>query len=90
MVWSCEVPDGSAQSMIDHKLEKLRDIAYALNLCNPVKINWTPTSDSASTQKKFNEQNREKDEEKYGPPSFEAIELVEFLTLNFTKNYMSS
>ena len=84
-----EVPDGSAQSMIEQvsrELENLRDIAYALNLCNPEKINWTLftscTSDSASTQKKFNrlvEQNRERDEEKYGPPSFEAIELVENL-----------
>ena len=84
-----EVPDGSAQSMIEQvslELEKLRDIAHALNLCDPQKINWTlftsSTSDSASTQKKFNrlvEQYRERDEETYGPPSFEAIELVENL-----------
>jgi hypothetical protein len=84
-----EVPDGSAQSMIDQvslELEKLRDIAHALNLHDPQKINWTlftsSTSDSASTQKKFNrlvEQCRERDEEAYGPPSFEAIELIENL-----------
>ena len=84
-----EVPDGSAQSMIEQvslELEKLRDIAHALNLRDPRKINWTlftsSTSDSASTQKKFNrlvEQCRERDEETYGPPSFEAIELVENL-----------
>ena len=62
------------------ELEKLRDIAHALNLRDPYKINWTLftscTSDSASTQKKFNrlvEQCRERDEEIYGPPSFEAI-----------------
>ena len=36
-----EVPDGSTQSMIEQvsqELEKLCDIAYALNLCNPEKI----------------------------------------------------
>ena len=56
-----EVPDGSAQSMIEQvslELEKLRDIAHALNLRDPQKINWTlftsSTSDSASTQKEFN------------------------------------
>ena len=84
-----EVPDGSADSMIEQvsqELEKIRDIAYALNICHPEKINWTlftsSTSDSAFTQKKFNrlvEQNRERDEEKYGPSSFEAIKLVENL-----------
>ena len=84
-----EVPDGSAQSMIEQislELEKLRDIAHALNLRDPQKINWTlftsSTSDSASTQKRFNrlvEQCQERDEETFGPPSFEAIELVENL-----------
>ena len=84
-----EVPDGSAHSMTEQvslELEKLHDIAYTLNLRDPQTINWTlftsSTSDSASTQKKFNhlvEQYRERDEETYGPPSFEAIELVENL-----------
>ena len=83
-----EVLDGSAQSMIEQvslELEKLRDIAHALNLRDPQKLNWTlftsSTSDSASTQKKFNhlvEQCRERDKA-YGPPSFEAIELIENL-----------
>ena len=85
-----EVPDGSAQSMIEQislDFEKnLHDIAHALNLRDPQKINWTlftsSTSDSASIQKRFNclvKQCRERDEETYGPPSFEAIKLVENL-----------
>ena len=39
-----EVPDGSAHSMTEQvslELEKLRDIAYALNLRDPQTINWT-------------------------------------------------
>ena len=56
-----EIPDGSADSMIadiSHELQKLRDIPHALNLPNADKINWTlimsSSSDSASTQKRFN------------------------------------
>ena len=56
-----ELPDGSADSMIadiSHELQKLRDIARQLHLPNADKINWTlirsSSSDSASTQKKFN------------------------------------
>ncbi len=90
MVWSLnEVPDGTADSMIEdisRELEKLRDIAHALNLPNPERINWTlfasSTSDSAATQKRFNrlvEQCREKDGERFGPVSSDAIELVENL-----------
>ena len=84
-----EVPDGSANSMIEdisRELEKLRDIAHALNLHDPERINWTlftsSTSDSASTQKRFNrllEQRREEDEEKFGPRNSDAMELVENL-----------
>ena len=46
-----EVPDGSAQSMIDQvslEFEKLRDIAHALNLRDPQKINWTLFTSSTS------------------------------------------
>ena len=56
-----EVPDGSADSMVElveTELEKLRNIAYDLKLKSPEKINWTllnsMTSDSVSTQKRFN------------------------------------
>ena len=82
-----EVPDGSADSMIDdisRELKKLREIAHTLNLPNANKINWTlivsSTSDSASTQKRFNkliEDERCKDEERFGATCPEAIELVE-------------
>ena len=81
-----EVPDGSADSMIadvSKELQKLREIAHALRLPNADKINWTliqsSSSDSASTQKKFNkllEEKREEDREKFGPACPEAIELV--------------
>ena len=84
-----EVPDGSADSMIEdiaRELVKLRDIAHALNFNDPEKINWTifrsSTSDSASTQKRFNrllEQRRAQDEERFGAVSSEGIELVENL-----------
>ena len=54
-----EIPDESADSMIadiSHELQKLRDIAHALNLPNADEVNWTlivsSSSDSASTQKK--------------------------------------
>ena len=56
-----KVPDGSADSIIDdisNELQKLHKIAHALNLPDADKINWTltvsSTSDSASTQKRFN------------------------------------
>lgn len=84
-----EVPDGTADSAIEDiatELSKLRDIARALNLSNPEKINWTlfssSTSDSAATQKRFNrllQQRRDEDLEKYGSPAAEATELVENL-----------
>ena len=84
-----EVPDGSANSIIDdiaRELEKLRDIACALQLKNPEKINWTlftsSSSDSASTQKRFNrllEQRRQEDKAKFGPAGSNAIELVQNL-----------
>ena len=52
-----EVPDGTADSVIDDiekELGKLREIACLLQLRNPEKINWTlfvsSTSDSAASQ----------------------------------------
>ena len=84
-----EVPDGSANSMVElveTELEKLRNIAYDLRLESPERINWTlfnsMTSDSASTQKRFNrlvEECRKKDETNLGIATSEAVELVENL-----------
>ena len=84
-----EVPDGSADSMVElveTELEKLCNIAYDLKLKSPEKINWTllnsMTSDSASTQKRFNrlvEECRKKDEINLGIATSEAAELVENL-----------
>ena len=71
-----EIPDGITDSMIadiSHELNKLRNIAHALNLPNADKINWTlimsSSSDSASTHRRFNkmdEEKREEDKELYG------------------------
>ena len=65
-----ELPDGSAESIIadmSREIEKMRDIAHMLKIPNNNKINWTlvsaATSDSASTQKKFNHLLQEKREE---------------------------
>ena len=88
-----EIPDGSAKSMItdiSHKLKKLREIAHTLNLPNADKINWTVikscSSDSASTQKKFNklvEEKRLEDMERFGSICDnhcpDVVELVENL-----------
>ena len=81
-----EVPDGSGDSMIDNisrELEKLRDIARALRLSNSDKINWTlivsSSSDSASTQKRFNkllEEETAKDADRFGELCPEVLELV--------------
>ena len=56
-----EVTDGSSDSMIadvSRELQKLRDIAHALQLPSADRMNWTlirsSSSDSVSTQKRFN------------------------------------
>lgn len=82
-----EVPDGAADAMIDDissELQKLREIAHSLGLPNADKINWTliasSSSDSASTQKRFNkllQDQKKKDEEKFGTMCPGAMELVE-------------
>ena len=82
-----EVSDGTAAYMIDdvsRELQKLREMAHALNIPNADSINWTliasATSDSAATQKCFNkliEQSVEADKEKFGEVSHEAFDLVE-------------
>ena len=102
-----EIPDGSADSMIadiSHELHKLRDIAHALKLPNADKINWTliksSSSDSASTQKRFNklvEEKREEDNERFGPAGEcpDVTELVEnfccmHLGINLRKVFFES
>lgn len=82
-----EVPDGSADTLIadlSQELEKLRETAHTLGLPNADKINFTliqsSSSDSASTQKRFNkllEEKREEDLEKFGPGGAECIDLVQ-------------
>ena len=82
-----ELPDGSADSIIadmSRKIEKMRDIAQMLKIPNADKINWTlvsaATSDSASTQKKFNhllQEKREEDEQRFGPANGEAVDVIE-------------
>ena len=93
-----EVPDGSADSMIDdvsRELQKLRDMAHALRMPNADKINWTLivslSSDSASTQKRFNkllEEQRKKDE-RFGAMYPDAIELVEnFCSMHLVSTFI--
>ena len=77
---------GSADSITDDKsneLQKLHEIAHALNLPDADKINWTlivsSTSDSASTQKRSNKlllDKREEDEKQFGPVC-QNTEIVE-------------
>ena len=82
-----ELPDGKAISAIEdisREFEKLRRTAKILDLPNPNSINWTlvvsSTSDSASTQKRVNkliEEQRQSDEEKFGPANINTIDLIE-------------
>ena len=77
-----ELPSGSAENIakdISRELENLREIARALCLPNADSINWSvvasTTSDSAATQKKFNEMAaklREQDQKKFGNTSLTA------------------
>lgn len=101
-----EIPDGGADSMIadiSHELQKLRDLANKLNLPNANRINWTlvtsSSSDSASTQKRFNklvEEKRDEDSKLFGPPGEcpDFSELVEnfccmHLGVNLRKAFFS-
>ena len=68
-----EVPDGTAESIvndINSELEKLQNAAKDLGLPNNMSINWSmfasATSDSASTQVKFNKPTEMEDEKKLG------------------------
>ena len=99
-----ELPDGSAMSAvhdISRELENLRQMAHALKMPNADTINWTllvsSTSDSASTQKRFNkliEECRYNDVEKFGPATSETVDLVEnfcsmHLGINLRKAFLS-
>ena len=99
-----EVSDGSADCMIEdisRELEMLREVAHALSMPNADKLNWTlivsSSSDSASTQKRFNklvEEQREEDEKKFGASCPEVIDLVEnfccmHLGVNLRKAFLS-
>ena len=83
-----EQVDGTSESIVNHvskELQKLREMARDLGLPNSESINWTliscSTSDSASSQKKFNklvEKCKEEDEQKFGISSPESnLEIVE-------------
>jgi hypothetical protein len=100
-----EVTDGTADTIVEDvskELKKLRDIAHALNIPNADSINWTllssSSSDSASTQKRFNcliEECRVADEEKFGQFSTEALDLIEnfcamHLGCNLRKAFLSA
>ena len=99
-----ELPDGTAASAVhdvSRELQTLREIAHALKMPNADTINWTllvsSTSDSASTQKRFNkliEECRDNDEKKYGPATSKTIDLVEnfcsmHLGINLRKAFLS-
>ena len=84
-----EVADGSSDLIIadiSHELQKLTDIAHALQLPSADRINWTliiwSSSDSASTQKRFNklvEERIQEDLAQFGPATDcpDIKELVE-------------
>ena len=81
-----ELPDGSAESIIEDvskELEKLRKTAHALNLPGADRINWTlftsSTSDSAATQKRFNKliESCRDDDARFGTAIPETLEIVE-------------
>ena len=92
-----ELPDGTVASAIgdvSRTLEKLRRVAHALSLPNSDSINRTLI---AASQKKFNkliEENREKEEARFGPATLETVGLIEsfcsmHLGINFWKAFLS-
>ena len=98
-----EVPDGMAESIIndiDLELQKLRNAAKDLGIPNHTSINWSlfasATSDSASTQAKFNkliEMHKTEDQKKFGH-STEGMELITnfcamHLGANLRKSFIS-
>jgi hypothetical protein len=84
-----QLPNGSAETMIadiSEEFKKLREVAHKLQLPNADKINWTlinsSSSDSASTQKRFNKlvkEKREEDEDTFGPMCEECPDIIELV-----------
>ena len=82
-----ELHDGTAESVINDiskELQKLRNVAVALNLPNANSINWTlfssSSSDSAAPQKRLNkliEKHKEEDHNQFGQAYSEGLSLVE-------------
>ena len=95
-----EVPDGTAESIIndiDLELEKLRNVAKDLGLPNRTSINWSifasATSDSASTQAKFNkliEMHKEEDEKKFGQSTGGMELITNFCAMHLGANLRKS
>ena len=95
-----EVPDGTAESIIndiDMELEKLRNAARDLGLPNHMSINWSifasATSDSASTQAKFNkliEMHKEEDETKFGQSTGGMELIANFCAMHLGANLRKS
>ena len=95
-----EVPDGTAESIIndiDLELEKLRNVAKDLGLPNHTSINWSifasATSDSASTQAKFNkliEMHKEEDEMKFGQSTGGMELITNFCAMHLGANLRKS
>ena len=95
-----EVPDGTAESIvndINSELEKLRNAAKDLGLPNHMSINWnmfaSATSDSASTQAKFNkliEMHREEDEKKFGQSAGGMELITNFCAMHLGANLRKS
>ena len=82
-----ELPDGTADTVIEDvskELTKLREMAHSLGLPNADAINWSlvssSTSDSASTQKRFNrlmEECKKANIERFGQTSADdALEIL--------------
>ena len=83
-----EIHDGTAETVINDvskQLQKLREMAFTLNLPNANSINWTSissssSSDSAASQKKLNkliQQCQSNDKKEFGEAHTEGISLVE-------------
>ena len=95
-----EVPDGTAESIIndiDSELEKLRNAAKELGIPNHMSINWSmfasATSDSASTQSKFNkliEMRKEEDERKFGHSTGGMELITNFCAMHLGANLRKS
>lgn len=95
-----EVPDGTAETIfndINSELEKLRNAVKDLGLPNHMSINWSmfasATSDSASTQAKFNkliEMHKEEDDKKFGQCTGGMELITNFCAMHLGANLRKS